>query len=75
MLNAESLSAAIKQNLLNAPGSVANEDDSQLQITCDAIAQAIVDHFTASAVVTIPAAQFSFQTGPTPSPIQTGTIS
>jgi len=71
-LNAGNLGDEIKAQLLLS--GIANEDDGQLQITCDAIATAVVNHIVANANVTITAAQFSFQSGSTPSPIQTGGI-
>lgn len=49
-LNATTLAAAIKAKLLADCGAV---DDTPLDEFCDAIAEAVVDHITANAVVSV----------------------
>lgn len=66
-LNATTLSAELKANLLAS--GIANENDGQLQITCDAIASAIVTRLLADLEVKLPAASFNVNgQGATPNP-------
>lgn len=59
-LSAPVLSLAIKQGLLAAPATQA-QDNAALTALCDAIAQAVVMHITTNAVVTV-----AGPTGPLP---------
>lgn len=47
------LSLAIKTALLADPASMARDNDA-LEVLCSAIAQAVIDHLVANALVTVP---------------------
>ena len=65
-LNPSTLSAAIKSALL---GDDRVGDNASLQTLCDAIAQAVVTHITANAVVTVAAGIPIAGTGGGPAPV------